>query len=184
MKINTQILRGLKTLNEAVSDSKLGKEIINCIDSITKLTNKDGIKIPYIGVYDNSENREYYKFYGISDTQITAAEKEIAKIIANRFKPFGRIPTDNVRCHYVIDKYGTYRFPNIKEKFTVFIKLGIIVSPSTWVFISGGPKDNTKIEIQIGNLNDNLKYLELTPKQLKELYSELSKPINFIKEFN
>ena len=41
MKINTQILRGLKTLNEAASDSKLVKEIINCIDSITKLTNKD-----------------------------------------------------------------------------------------------------------------------------------------------
>lgn len=189
MKINTQILKGLKTLNENFSNNNFSKEIRKEITEIldaasNELINKDGIKVPYIGMYDNQEVKDYYEKYGISETQLFSAYREIKQAFIDKFRKFGIISASDIRCNYNLDKRGKFKFPGIDEKFNLFTVMSINIIPE--VVRIDITNRGTKTEIQhiiIYDPNDTRNFFKLQPNQIDEIYSGLEQVKEFLKEY-
>lgn len=150
MKLNTQILKGLKTLNESFQ----GKNLMDTISSIldtqsTTYLGKPGktelLTVPFIGLYN--ENGEFYEQQGISPNQVVKADKAIKQAIIKYFKEFGKIDSNEIECSYFESSKGKFKFKKVPGKFSIYAKFEIQVAEDFIIAldISNESKDTANI---------------------------------------
>lgn len=188
MKINTQILKGLKTLNESFQGKNLIGPISSILDtiSITYLSKKDKselLMVPFIGLYNENENGEFYESQGISPNQVVKADKAIKQAIVKRFKEYGKINPDDIECCYFESNKGKFKFKKIPGKFSIYVKFNIQIGDKFEIRIElpVNPNDITSgIRIVMGKNNDII----IFNHDIEEFCKNAEKAIKFIESFN
>lgn len=187
MKINTKILKGLKTLNESFQS----KNLIDAISSILntqsttylgRQTKTELLTVPFIGLYNENENGEFYEQQGISPNQVVKADKAIKQAIVKYFKEFGKIDPTEIECYYFEDNKGKFKFKKVPGKFSVYVKFDIQVGDKFEIGIDlpVNPNDITSgINIVMGKNNDIIVFNH----DIEEFCKNAEKAIHFIKAY-
>lgn len=187
MKINTQILKGLKTLNESFQ----GKNLIDAISSIldtqsTTYLGKPGktelLTVPFIGLYNEGENGEFYEQQGISPNQVVKADKAIKQNIVKYFKEFGKIDPTGIECYYFESNKGKFKFKKIPGKFSIYVSFEIQVGDKFSIHVDLPHNPNNTVggfNIVIGKNNDVI----IFDYQLEEFCKNAEKAIHFVEAY-
>ena len=187
MKINTQILRGLKTLNESFQGKILIdviSEILNtqCYTYLSKQTKTELLMVPFIGLYNENENGEFYEQQGISPNQVVKADKAIKQNIVKYFKEFGKIDPAGIECYYFESNKGKFKFKKVPGKFSIYVSFEIQVGDNFIIRIELPHNPNEiggGVKIIIGKNNDVM----IFDYQLEEFCKNAEKAIHFVKAY-
>ena len=184
MKLNTQILKGLKTLNESFQAKNLINPISSILDtqSTNYLNKKDKselLMVPFIGL----DNYKFYESQGISPNQVVKADKAIKQAIVKHFKEYGKINPDDIECYYFESNKGKFKFKKIPGKFSIYVKFDIQVGDEFEIHIElpVDPNDITSgIQIVMGKNNDII----IFNHDIEEFCKNAEKLLNLLKHLN
>lgn len=179
MKLNTQILKGLKTLNESFRAENLIDRINAILVADSPHINPGYFEIPFIGLYNKNKNGEFYEQQGISPDQVVKADKAIKQSIIKHFEEYGKIDPAKIECYYFKSNKGNFEFEKVPGKFSIYAKFEIRVGNNFKIQVELPYKSgdiNSGVRIVIGKNNDVIipNYL------LKEFYKNAETAAEFI----
>ncbi len=187
MKLNTKILQGLKTLNENFQVGNLISRINAVLQfNSTKYLGKDKydkrgvtLTIPFIGLYDKDENKEFYEQQGVSPDQVVEADKAIKQGIVRQFDEYGKIDPAQIECYYFRSNKGKFKFDEVPGKFSIYAKFEIRVGNNSKICVElpyNPGNIGSGVRIVMGKNNDAIipNYL------LKEFYKNAETIAEFI----